>query len=112
MAIIGAIVVHLDFYVGFYEDSCLREAEFEILDGQSAVDPLLFVVGSNTENVGYFRIFVRRKRMIEIIGAEFDGKLVLFDHQVGIGEQKLESVLRCNEGHCPPKCGDSVRENG
>ena len=51
VAIIGAIVVHLDFYVGFYEDSCLREAEFEILDGQSAVDPLLFVVGSNTENV-------------------------------------------------------------
>ena len=97
VAIVGAIVVHLDFYVGFYEESCLWEAEFEILDGESAIDPLLFVVGSNAENVGHFRIFVRRKRMIEIIGAEFDGKLVFFDHQVGIGEQKVGVCFEVNE---------------
>ena len=110
--IVGTIVVHLDFDVGFYEDSCLREAEFEILDGESAIDPLLLVVGSNAENVGHFRIFVRRKRMIKIIGAEFDGKLVFFDHQVGIGEQKVgvcfevyEAIVRQNAAIAFEKMG-------
>ena len=112
VTIVGAIVVHLDFYVGFYEDSGLWEAEFEILDGESAIDPLLFVVGSDAENVCHLLVLVGCQGVIEIVGAEFDGEPVGFHQQIGVGEEKIGVRFEVDESIVGQKAAIAFEKMG
>ena len=54
--VIAAVVIKLDFHFGFYEFARCRELELQILNGQSAREPLLFVIRLDAKNLLYLII--------------------------------------------------------
>ena len=82
-AVVAAVLVQFYLYIGFLQLSALRKSELDVFYGQAAVQPLLFVIGADAENI------IHQSGVVEVVGDELYGKPVLLYHVFGVGEHEV-----------------------
>ena len=82
-AVVAAVLVQFYLYIGFLQLSALRKPELDVFYGQAAVQPLLFVIGADAENI------IHQSGVVEVVGDELYGKPVLLYHVFGVGEHEV-----------------------
>ena len=65
-AVIAAVVVELNLYIGLLKHSLVRQTELDVFDGQTAVKPLLLIIGTDGQYL------VGKTGMIEVVCHEID----------------------------------------
>ena len=82
-AVVAAVLVQFYLYIGFLQLSALRKSELDVFYGQATVQPLLFVIGTDAENI------IHQSGVVEVVGDELYGKPVLLYHVFGVGEHEV-----------------------
>lgn len=89
-AIIASVIIQLDFYFGLLQLTGMRQAEAQVFDVQSAINPLLLVIGLYAQNTGLLRIgMLGQHAVIQVCSGEFHRKSVFLYHIVGVGKQEI-----------------------
>ena len=82
----AAVGIKLYLYLRFAEMCGLVKREGYVFDGQAAVEPLLFVIGTYTQQVGLLGCEVGT--VVEVIGECRGRQSVVLGHDTGIGVEK------------------------
>ena len=85
------VSIVFDFYFGFYPFFPLFTNKLDILNVQATVQPLLFVIGPDGENL------VSLSAVIQIIRQHLDRKMIDLRHLAGIGEHKVTVRLEVDQ---------------
>ena len=90
-AVVAAVLVQFYLYIGFLQLSALRKSELDVFYGQATVQPLLFVIGTDAENI------IHQSGVVEVVGDELYGKPVLLYHVFGVGEHEVAVWDKIND---------------
>ena len=88
-AVVRPIGVHLDLHVGLDEGALLRQGELQVFDGESPVEPLVFVVGMDAEDEAYGMVRLAGEGMVEVVGGEEEWQAVYGDNVAGVGKEEV-----------------------
>ena len=92
VAVVGAVVVEFNLYVGLGEFARMGQAELEVLDADAAGHPHALVVGLNTGGDG-----VLGGCGVEVGGLDQHGQVVVLHQQRRIGEEEVRVCLQVDE---------------
>lgn len=82
-SVIAAVVVQFYLNIRFLQLLSGDESELKVLDAQSAVEPLLLVVGADREYI------IGLSAIVEVGGIHLGGQVVYFHQCVGVGVQEV-----------------------
>ena len=95
VAMVGAIVVELDFHVGLFEGDSVGQVPAHIPDVQATGYPHALVIRLYGE-CGWFDVSRRKFVVIEVFGTEVERQVVFLNEISSIGEEEIGVGLQVN----------------